>query len=487
MFIVYFHNIFFIEQDLYSIYNKNMEKNADEQYNKMVNTPVSKLITKLAIPTIISMLVTSLYNMADTFFVSQLGTEASAAVGIVFPIMSIIQACGFTLGMGSGSLVSIRLGQKRNEEASIISSTAFFAALTVGLLITIFGNIFAPALLGFVGADKAVLPFARDYANFIFWGAPFMCASFVLNNDLRAEGKAFFSMIALTTGGILNMILDPFFIFSELPLFGGSLILKGFGLGIKGAALCTLLTQFTSFWLLFSFYLRRKSICHISIKNVSKDLRVLGKVTTTGLPSLARQGLASIASIMLNRNAALFGVSAIAAMSIVGKIVMFIASMMIGIGQGFSPVSGYNYGAKRYDRVKKAYIFLVCSGAAVMSVFAATAVIFAPQIIAAFRNDPEVIAVGSVALRWQAAFLPLHALIVGTNMLMQSTRHIKAATFLSMNRQGVYFIPAILILPRLFGLFGVEISQAVADLFSTFTAIPYMIWFFRKLPKTENN
>lgn len=462
-----------------------MEKNADEQYNKMVNTPVWKLITKLAIPTIISMLVTSLYNMADTFFVSQLGTEASAAVGIVFPIMSIIQAFGFTLGMGSGSLVSIRLGQKRNEEASVISSTAFFAALSVGLLITCFGNIFARAVLGFVGADETVLPFARDYAFFIFWGAPFMCASFVLNNDLRAEGKAFFSMIALTTGGILNMILDPFFIFNELPLFGTRLVLKGFGFGIRGAALCTLISQFTSFWLLFSFYLRRKSICHISIKNISKDLRVLGKVTATGLPSLARQGLASIASILLNRNAALFGISAIAAMSIVGKIIMFIASMMIGIGQGFSPVSGYNYGAKRYDRVKKAYIFLVANGACIMSVFAAAAVIFAPQIIAAFRNDPSVIEVGTVALRWQAAFLPLHALIVGTNMLMQSTRHIKAATFLSMNRQGVYFIPAILILPQFFGLFGVEISQAVADLFSTFTAIPYMIWFFRKLPQTK--
>ena len=447
-----------------------MIANADAQYNKMVNTPVWKLITKLAIPTIISMLVTSLYNMADTFFVSQLGTEASAAVGIVFPIMSIIQACGFTLGMGSGSLVSIRLGQKRNEEASIISSTAFFAALGVGLLITCFGNLFAKVVLSFVGADAAVLPYAKDYASFIFWGAPFMCASFVLNNDLRAEGKAFLSMIALTTGGILNLILDPIFVFT-------------LGLGIRGAALCTLLTQFTSFWLLFQFYLRRKSICHISIKNISKDIRVLGKVAATGLPSLARQGLASIASIMLNRTAASFGVSAVAAMAIVLKIVMFIASMMIGIGQGFSPVSGYNYGAKRYDRVRKAYVFLVTSGAAVMAVFAAITVIFAPQIIRAFRNDPEVIAVGSVALRWQAAFLPLHALIVGTNMLMQSTRHIKQATFLSMNRQGVYFIPAILILPRLFGLFGVEISQAVADLLSTFTAIPYMIWFFRKLPK----
>ena len=462
-----------------------LNQNADAQYKKMVNTPVWKLITTLAIPTIISMLVTSLYNMADTFFVSQLGTEASAAVGIVFPIMSIIQACGFTLGMGSGSLVSIRLGQKRNEEASVISSTAFFAALSVGVLITCLGNLFAQGVLSFIGASDSVLPFAKDYARYIFWGAPFMCASFVLNNDLRAEGKAFFSMIALTTGGILNMILDPFFIFSDIPVFG--LELKGFGLGIRGAAISTLLTQFTSFWLLLSFYLRRKSICHISVRNISKDIRVLGKVTATGLPSLARQGLASIASIMLNKAASGFGVSAVAAMAIVGKIIMFMASLMIGIGQGFSPVSGYNYGAKRYDRVKKAYIFLLVSGACVMAVFTVLAVIFAPQIIQAFRDDPDVIAVGTVALRWQAAFLPLHALIVGTNMLMQSTRHIKQATFLSMNRQGVYFIPAILILPHLFGLFGVEISQAVADLFSTFTAIPYMIWFFKKLPKDLNS
>ena len=456
-------------------------QNADIQYEKMVNTPVWKLITKLAIPTITSMLVTSLYNMADTFFVSQLGTDASAAVGIVFPIMSIIQACGFTLGMGSGSLVSIRLGQKRNEEASIISSTAFFAALGIGILITCFGNVFANAVLSFVGAGETVLPYAKDYARFIFWGAPFMCASFVLNNDLRSEGKAFFSMIALTTGGILNLFLDPFFIFDELPIFG--LHLRGFGLGIRGAALCTLLTQFTSFWLLFQFYLRRKSICHINVKNIAKSPAVLGKVAATGLPSLARQGLASIASIMLNKTAAGFGVAAVASMAIVLKIVMFIASMMIGIGQGFSPVSGYNYGAKRYDRVRKAYVFLVVSGACVMSVFAALTVIFAPQIIGAFRNDPEVIAIGTVTLRWQAAFLPLHALIVGTNMLMQSTRHIKQATFLSMNRQGVYFIPAILILPHVFGLFGLEISQAVADFLSTITAIPYLIWFFKKLPK----
>ena len=465
----------------------NQSANADAQYEKMVNTPVWKLVTVLAIPTVISMLITAIYNTADTFFVSQLSTQASAAVGIVFPIMSIIQACGFTLGMGSGSLISIKLGQKKNDEATVISSTAFFTALAIGLLITIFGNIFSGGLLSLVGASESVLPYAKDYARFIFWGAPFMCASFVLNNDLRSEGKAFFSMIALTTGGIINIILDPFFIFKDLALFGGVINLKGFGLGISGAAIATLISQFISFNILFSFYLRKKSVCRMNIKFFSKDIRVLGRIVSTGFPSLARQGLASFATILLNTAAAVYGDSTVAAMTIATRIIMFVASMIIGIGQGFSPVSGYNYGAKRYDRVKKAWLFMVLSGFAVMAVFSTIVFIFAPQIIKAFRNDEAVIAVGTVALRWQIAFIPLHPLIIGTNMLMQSTRHVKQATFLSMNRQGFYFIPAILILPRLLGLFGVEISQALADLLSTFTAIPYLVWFFRKLRHLESD
>lgn len=448
-------------------------KNADTQYNKMVNTPVWKLVTTLAIPTVISMLITSIYNMADTFFVSQISTEASAAVGVVFPIMSIIQACGFTLGMGSGSLLSIKLGQKKNDEASEISATAFYTAIFIGFLITIFGNIFASAFLRLVGASEAVLPYAQDYARYIFFGAPFMCASFVLNNDLRAEGKAFFSMIALTLGGLINIVLDPLFIFT-------------FDLGISGAAIATIVSQFISFSILLSWYVGRKVICSMSIKHFTKRPAVLGHIVSMGMPSLARQGMASIATILLNTMSARYGGdSAIAAMSIVTKICMFMGSIMIGIGQGFSPVSGYNYGAKRYDRVKKAYIFMVISSFGLLSILAIICYGFAPQIMKAFRDDATVIAVGTVALRWQAAFFPFHPIIVGTNMLMQSTKHVKSALYLSMNRQGIYFIPAIILLSTTFGLTGVEISQAIADILSTFTAIPFMIYFFKKLSKME--
>lgn len=446
----------------------NNDNFAENQYNKMVNTPVSKLITSLAIPTVISMLVTSIYNMADTFFVSQISTQASAAVGVVFPIMSIIQAFGFTLGMGSGSLISIRLGQKRNEEANVIVSTAFFTAIGIGLLITILGIIFSTQFLSLVGASNTILPYAQDYAKYIFFGAPIMTASFVLNNVLRSEGKAFFSMIGLTTGGILNIILDPIFIYA-------------LDLGISGAAIATLCSQSISFLILLTCFLKHKTVCHINIKLYSLKKDVLPKIVTTGFPSLSRQGLASISSILLNTAAGAYGDAAIAGMTITTKIVMFIASIMIGVGQGFSPVSGYNFGAKRYDRVKQAYTFTLTAGFILMGSLATIIFIFANQIMNAFINDLNVVKIGVAALRWQVAFLPFHSLIIGTNMLMQSTRHIKSATYLSMNRNGIYFIPAILILPRVIGLQGVEMAQFVADVLSAITAVPFAIYFFKKM------
>ncbi len=446
----------------------NNDNFAENQYNKMVNTPVSKLITSLAIPTVISMLVTSIYNMADTFFVSQISTQASAAVGVVFPIMSIIQAFGFTLGMGSGSLISIRLGQKRNEEANVIVSTAFFTAIGIGFLITILGIIFSTQFLSLVGASNTILPYAQDYAKYIFFGAPIMTASFVLNNVLRSEGKAFFSMIGLTTGGILNIILDPIFIYA-------------LDLGISGAAIATLCSQSISFLILLTCFLKHKTVCHINIKLYSLKKEVLPKIVTTGFPSLSRQGLSSISSILLNTAAGAYGDAAIAGMTITTKIVMFIASIMIGVGQGFSPVSGYNFGAKRYDRVKQAYTFTLTAGFILMGSLATIIFIFANQIMNAFINDLNVVKIGVAALRWQVAFLPFHSLIIGTNMLMQSTRHIKSATYLSMNRNGIYFIPAILILPRVIGLQGVEMAQFVADVLSAITAVPFAIYFFKKM------
>lgn len=442
------------------------------QFNKMLNTPIPALIGRLAVPTIISMLITSVYNMADTYFVSQINTEASAAVGVVFPIMAIIQAFGFTLGMGCASIISRRLGEKNNAQANIVASTAFFSSLALGLLVTLFGNIFSSQFMKAMGASEAVLPYANDYARYIFYGAPFMCASFVLNNILRSEGKAFFSMAGLSVGGVLNIILDPVFIF-------------GLNLGISGAAIATLCSQAVSFFILLSYFLRKKAICVIHVRHVSKKIQTLASVFATGMPSLARQGLASVSTILLNRACASYGDEAVAAMAIVTKIVMFAASVMIGLGQGFSPVAGYNYGAKSYGRVRKAYWFTVFSGMILLGIIAVFGFAFASRLIRLFRDDSLVVAIGSTALRWQISFLPLHPLIVTTNMLLQSTGNIFQSTFLSCNRQGVYFIPLILILPPFLGLFGIEITQACADVLSVLTAIPYLVWFMRKLGKEE--
>jgi len=445
-----------------------MFSNSDgSQYVAMTTKPVSRLIVSLAIPTVISMLVSSIYNIADTFFVSQLGKSASAAVGVVFSLMAIIQAVGFTLGMGSGSLISRKLGEKDIESASRYGSSAFFVALGFGLLLTVFGLLFIDPLVKLLGSTPTILPYARSYARWILLGAPLMCASFVMNNILRSEGHATFSMVALTSGGVLNLVLDPIFIF----------VLK---MGTGGAAIATVISQLVSFCIFLQFFLRKKGIVQIKITSVSAKWKTYFDILTTGFPSLCRQGLASIATILLNNGAAIYGDAAIAAMSITTRIVIFVASIMVGIGQGYTPVSGYNYGAHLYKRVKEAYWFTVRLGTAILTVCGAALLIFAPQIIRFFLQDKEVIEIGSRVLRFQACTLPFHAIIIGTNMLMQSTGKRVQATFLACNRQGVYFIPLIILLPLFFQLTGLEAVQAISDIFSTITAIPYIIWFFKK-------
>lgn len=446
---------------------KQISSDSTAQFNNMTRKPVARLIGRLAFPTIISMMVTGIYNMADTFFVSKLGTSASAAVGIVFSLMAIIQAVGFTLGMGAGSLVSLNLGRKKNDIANKYASTSFFTAILIGLIVMFVGLTWTEPLMLLLGSTPTILPYSIAYGRYIFIGAPIMCASFVMNNTLRSEGHASFSMIGLTCGGILNMVLDPLFIF-------------GFDLGTAGAAIATLVSQCVSFLILLQFFLRKKGIVSISIRFVSKKFGDYFAIIKMGFPSLCRQGLASVSTVMLNQNAALFGDAAVAGMSIVNRLVMLVASAMIGLGQGFSPVAGYNYGAKQYDRVKKAYLFTVKTGAIVFTVASTILYIFAPKIIAVFRDDPAVIATGTAALRFQVVSLPLHALIVTTNMLMQSCGKSLQATFLACNRQGVYFIPLILILPRLIGLTGVESAQAISDILSAVTAVPYLIWFFKR-------
>ena len=445
----------------------------DEQLKRMTEAPIGPLIISLAIPTILSMLTTALYNTADTYFVSQLGTSASGAVGVVFCLMAIFQATGFTLGMGAGSVISRRLGGGDAASASAYGSASFFSALTLGTCICILGQIFIDPLMVLLGSTPTILPYARAYARWILLGAPVMCCCFVMNNILRAEGHSAFAMCGLVTGGLLNIVLDPIFIFT-------------FGLGISGAAAATLLSQCVSFTILASFFLRGKSMVGISVKNLPRRAATYCEIVRLGFPSLSRQGLASISTAALNASAGAYGDAAVAAMSIVGRIFMFILSVMIGLGQGFTPVVGFNYGSRRYSRVREAFWFTVKAGMALMTALTLAGWIFAPEIIALFRaDDAEVIAIGTRAMRFQCAALLLQPLFVATNMMHQASGFAWRATFLACTRQGIYFLPLIIVLPRMFGMTGVEITQTVSDVFSFATSLPFLYYFLQRLKDQE--
>lgn len=435
----------------------------------MTQSPIAKLVITLAVPTTISMLVTSLYNIADTYFVSQLGKSVSGAVSVVFSLMAIIQAIGFTLGMGAGSVISRALGRKDYKEANSYASAAFFTAIGAGLLLTVFGSIFSKQLMGSLGATETVLPYAQQYGKYILYGAPVMMSSFVLNNVLRAEGKATYSMIGLTIGGVLNIILDPIFIFN-------------FNMGISGAAIATLISQVISFLILLSSFLLNKSIVKISLKSICNYGATLFEIFKTGAPSFCRQGFASISTVLLNTQAGLWGGdAALSAMGIVSKIFMCIFCVGLGIGQGYQPVAGYNYSSGNLERVKKAFKFTYLMGTATMLTFGAVAFVLAPKIIPLFIDDADVIKIGTRALRFQAISMPVLPLNVVCNMTFQSLGYKIKAVLLSCCRQGLFFIPCVLILPTVFGLTGVELTQAMADALTALVSIPFTVMFMKEI------
>ena len=445
--------------------------NNKSQYTLMTETPVNRLVLSLALPTIISMLVTAVYNMADTFFVSQLSTDASAAVGVVFSIQSLMQSAGFGIGVGAGSLISRNLGEKNKDAASKYAMSAILFGFVVGVIFFLLAVFDINGLMRLFGSNDDVLPYARDYGRFILMGAPVMCISFVLNNILRAEGKARFAMVGLSLGSVLNILLDPLFIFGW-----------GLNLGTKGAALATLFSQIISFSILMSFFLRKKTEVEFNVKYISKDLRDYGRIIATGAPTVCRQGLAAVATTLLNRQAVAFSTAALAAVTIANKLYMFVRNIIIGLGQGFQPVAGYNYGAKKIDRVKESFIFSVKVG----SVIVVTATVFFfmcdKLLMTWFRaDDAEVIRIGARALRFYCMSLPLMAYSTYTNQLLQCLGKVKRATFLAACRNGIMFIPSLYILIALFGLDGILLTQPVADVLTFVISIPFQVLFFREL------
>ena len=448
------------------------EDRTAQQFRKMTETPIPKLILSLAAPTILSMLITSIYNLADTFFVGQISTSASGAVGVVSSLMAIIQALGFMLGHGAGSIISRSLGSQNTKAATRFASTSFFTALTFGLILAAVGLTTLPHFMMLLGSTETILPHACAYARPILIAAPLMMSSLVMNNILRYEGKASFAMIGLVTGGVLNIALDPLFMFV-------------FGLGTAGAGIATALSQSISFCILLSMFLRGKTVSQFQLSAVTHSPAEFGTILMTGLPSFGRQGLNSIGGMLLNIAARSYGDAAVAGMSIVSRIFMFIISVAIGTGQGFQPVAGFNYGARKYRRVEKACVFTMCASFCFLSVIIAACWFNAEALIKLFRDDPEVTAIALPAFRYQCFACFLQPVIVAGNMLFQSIGKSGRATFLACCRQGVFFIPLILTLPRMFGLLGIEICQPIADVLTFVVTVPFLFPFLHQLVKME--
>ena len=443
------------------------------QFRRMTETPIPQLVLSLAAPTILSMLITSIYNLADTFFVGQISTSASGAVGVVSSLMAIIQALGFMLGHGAGTIISRSLGSRDTTTATRFASTSFFTALVFGVVLTVAGLGTLPHFMMLLGSTETILPHACAYARPILIAAPLMISSLVMNNILRYEGKASFAMIGLVTGGVLNIALDPLFMFV-------------FGLGTAGAGIATALSQSISFCILLSMFLRGKTVSQFRLSAVTREARDFGRILLGGAPSFGRQGLNSIGGMLLNLAARSYGDAAVAGMSIVSRIFLFIISVAIGVGQGLQPVASFNYGARKYRRVRQAAIFTIEAAFCMLVVLVGLCWVNGDALIRLFRDDPAVTAVALPAFHYQCLAMLLQPIIVVANMTFQSVGASGRATFLACCRQGVFFIPLILILPRTHGLFGVEICQPIADVLTFLVSLPFLLAFLQQLGRMDD-
>ena len=448
----------------------------EEKVTYMTTKAVPPLICELAVPTIISMLVTAFYNMADTFFVGKINTQSTAAVGIVFTVMALIQSCGFFFGHGTGNFISRKLGAREYKDAEVMAATGFFLAFICGIVFAALGLVFLNPLAVALGSTPTILPYTREYLRIILMGTPFMMSSFVLNNQLRFQGSASYAMIGIVTGAVVNIVLDPIFIFC-------------FNMGVSGAALATVISQVISFVMLYIGTLRGGNI-RIQFHNFKPSLGNVYEIARGGFPSLCRQGLASISGIFLNHMAGAYGGihgdAAIAAMSIVTRVTMFANSALIGFGQGFQPVCGMNYGAKKYDRVREGYWFCVKYAFVFLVIVATAGFVFSKQIITVFRKDDfEVIRIGTIALKLHCVAFPLSAWIVMCNMMLQSMGRAAKASVVAAARQGLFFVPLIFILPHFLGLFGVQICQMFSDIGAFALSLPIGLSELKRLKKGE--
>ena len=451
---------------------QQMSKHAQSQElrkNRMLNDPISRVIPQMAIPTIVAFLINSIYSLADTYFVSSLGTNATAAVSVNASLDQVIMMAGSMLAVGANSYIARLLGEGDEKRASQVLSTAFFLAGGLGILLMLGGIAFMTPMVRLLGATPTCEQYSIDYATYVLYAAPFMATSFVMNQCLRSEGSATLSMVGMGFGGILNCVLDPIFIF-------------GLNMGVAGASLATAISKLVSFSILIFPYLTRHSLLHLSIRNFHCTKKIITEIVSVGSSSMFRTGLAVVAAIMLNDLAGNISDSVLAGIGVCTKIMMFPFSIILGFGNGFQPVAGFNWGAKRYDRVEESYRF-----SARVSIWGAVAMglvlaLLADKIIVAFAGtDPEMRRIGVICMVSQCIALPIHAWVATVNMLCAGLGNAKGALILASARQGTCFIPILHLMNWLLGAYGVATVQAVADLLSLALAIPIAIGMGRKI------
>jgi MATE efflux family protein len=432
-----------------------------DKYTFLTQAPVHRVIGAMAIPTIISMLLTSMYNLVDTFFVGKINTQSTAAVGIVFSVMFFIQAFSFFFGNGSGNYISRQLGAQNTKDAEVMASTGLFYTLVFSLIVMLLGWFFLEPISILLGSTPTILPYTRQYLGISLLGTPFIMGTFCINNQMRFQGFTKYSVYGAISGSIINCLLDPVFIF-------------GFSMGVSGAAVASVIGQICGFVIMLIMS-QKEGVIHYTHRRISFEGRFVKEIIAGGTPSISRQGLASVSTITLNSVAGNYGDAAIAAMSIVTRISMFIFSVIVGLGQGFQPMCGFCYGAKLYDRVKEGFWFSTKIGTLFLLFWSVVLIIFSGEVVSLFRDDPEVIAIGIPALRYQMIIFPACSFMLMANMMMQTCRKTIRANILAASRQGLFFIPLIFVLPYFYGLFGVEICQAVSDIISLIVTIP-IVW-----------
>ena len=455
--------------------NKKNGPNQEARRLMMLNDPISRVIPKMAIPTIVAFLINSIYSLADTYFVSSLGTNATAAVSVNASLDQLIMMCGSMLAMGANSYIARLLGEGNEKKASQVLSTSFFTAFAIGALLLAFGSIFMVPMVRLLGATPTCEQYSIDYATYILLAAPFMACNFVMNQCLRSEGSATLSMVGMGFGGILNIILDPIFIF-------------GLDMGVAGASLATAISKWVSFAILVFPYVTKRSLLHLSIRNFRPSKDIISKVVSVGSSSLFRNGLNVVSAIMLNNIAGGISDSVLAAVGVSNKIMMFPFCIILGFGNGFQPVAGFNWGAKRYDRVEESYKFssrVSLIGSAVMAVLIA---VFCDQLIVLFAGtDMEMRRIGAFCILAQCIALPIHAWVAIVNMLCVGLGNAKGAMLLATARQGTCFIPFVHLMAMLLGAYGVASVQALADVLSLALAAPLAISMMRKIREAKKS